>query len=297
MAGIPEPCPDPVHPITVLGLPELALYRIPFPRPYVVFHCPGRGPAQELGRQLDPLGFKPFPVFPAAVQFIGQNLGRIKAKALPVVLHIIGQVAAFMVGVPGNGVQKGISVYQQKVDLRPKLGFVPGLAPDYRADMGLVDTHDPVLHTPRPVIEHLLLLEVQCLDDPIIPLPFMGQGKYFEPVQLAFYGFQVTPEVLELGLDALSDRFTARVPVLGHFKVVLTGLLTIGSRLLALRKLFVEQINDRLALQAGIIEQVQIDGVGNVLQTGRGINQQLPLMGAVPVIVSPVAIHVPDRYR
>src|SRR5690554_3394151 len=115
-------------------------------------------------------------------------------------------MAALVEGVPGYGVQERIPVHHPEVDLGPKLRLRPGLAADDGAAMGLMDTDNAVLNLVGPALKHPELLQVDGLDDPILPLKLVAEREGPETVQLRADGFEVPSQVLELRLYPFPDR-------------------------------------------------------------------------------------------
>src|SRR5690554_3979886 len=117
-------------------------------------------------------------------------------------------MAALVEGVPGYGVQERIPIHHAEVDLGPELRSRPGLAADDGADMGLMDTDNAVLNLVGPALKHLELLQVDGLDDPILPLKLMAEREGPKTIQLFCDCSEVPPQVLELRPYPFPDRLS-----------------------------------------------------------------------------------------
>ena len=82
--------------------------------------------------------------------------------------------------------------------------------------MGLIDAYYQVFHLMSPFLEHLELLEVYRLNDPILPLEFVSKREVPKTVKLLFDRLEVPSEVLELRLDPFPDCILLGVLVLRH---------------------------------------------------------------------------------
>ena len=89
----------------------------------------------------------------------------------------------------------------------------------------------------------------------------------------------ISTQVAQLNGGCLADLLSVELSAFGKPELVFVGFLPIGSWLLGLNIRLIKHINEIFRFQSGIVEQVQIGGVGNVLRAGRGINQQAAFVG------------------
>ena len=80
------------------------------------------------------------------------------AEALFIEFQLHGEVGRFVVGVPTEMVDVGVTVHDAGANLRTELDL--GLAPDNRTEVRLVDADDAVGASTDVLIKHLLLLLV-----------------------------------------------------------------------------------------------------------------------------------------
>ena len=66
------------------------------------------------------------------------------AEALLIEFQLHGEVGRFVVGVPTEMVDVGVTVHDAGANLRPELDHGLGLAPDNRTEVRLVDADDAV---------------------------------------------------------------------------------------------------------------------------------------------------------
>ena len=69
------------------------------------------------------------------------------AEALFIEFQLHGEVGRFVVGVPTEMVDVGVTVHDAGANLRPELDL--GLAPDNRTEVRLVDADDASLYPPK----------------------------------------------------------------------------------------------------------------------------------------------------
>ena len=97
------------------------------------------------------------------------------------------------------------------------------------------------------LVKHCQLLGIEDLDDPILSLKGGIQRKDLELVKLFFDRLEVPSQVLKLGFDPDSDGLFGRILILGYFQIAFSGLLPIGSRLLAIRLFGMKVVDDRFS--------------------------------------------------
>lgn len=82
------------------------------------------------------------------------------AEALFIEFQLHGEVGRFVVGVPTEMVDVGVTVHDAGANLRTELDLGLRLAPDNRTEVRLVDADDAVGASADILIKHLLLLLV-----------------------------------------------------------------------------------------------------------------------------------------
>ena len=82
------------------------------------------------------------------------------AEALFIEFQLHGEVGRFVVGVPTEMVDVGVTVHDAGANLRTELDLGLRLAPDNRTEVRLVDADDAVGASADVLIKHLLLLLV-----------------------------------------------------------------------------------------------------------------------------------------
>ena len=82
------------------------------------------------------------------------------AEALLIEFQLHGEVGRFVVGVPTEMVDVGVTVHDAGANLRPELDLGLRLAPDNKTEVRLVDADDAVGVSADILIKHLLLLLV-----------------------------------------------------------------------------------------------------------------------------------------
>ena len=82
------------------------------------------------------------------------------AEALFIEFQLHGEVGRFVVGVPTEMVDVGVTVHDAGANLRTELDLGLRLAPDNRTEVRLVDADDAVGASTDVLIKHLLLLLV-----------------------------------------------------------------------------------------------------------------------------------------
>ena len=81
-------------------------------------------------------------------------------EALFIEFQLHGEVGRFVVGVPTEMVDVGVTVHDAGANLRTELDLGLRLAPDNRTEVRLVDADDAVGASADVLIKHLLLLLV-----------------------------------------------------------------------------------------------------------------------------------------
>ena len=83
--------------------------------------------------------------------------------------HLIGQIMSFMIGIPTEMIDTRDAVpVEADAELRTKLNGLVQFAPDDGPYMRLMDADDPVVTAPGAAVKHLLLLEIEEADDPVL---------------------------------------------------------------------------------------------------------------------------------
>jgi hypothetical protein len=109
------------------------------------------------------------------------------------------------------------------VDFGSELGLGSCFTPHYGTHMGLVDAHNPILYLMGTLLKHCQMLEIDRLNDPVLPPKGGIQGKDLELVQLFFNRLEVPSQVLELEFDPVSDGLFGRIFILGYFQITFSG--------------------------------------------------------------------------
>ena len=88
------------------------------------------------------------------------------AEALLIEFQLHGEVGRFVVGVPTEMVDVGVTVHDAGANLRPELGLGLRLAPDNRTEVRLVDADDASLY-PQKITNYC---QIVFLSNSNIPL-------------------------------------------------------------------------------------------------------------------------------
>lgn len=98
--------------------------------------------------------------------------------------------------------------------------------------MAFVDADNPVSYLVAAIIKYTQLLFIKGLDDPVLSLKLVIQGKDLKGIQLFSDRLEFLSQVLELNFDSATDGLFEGVLVLGYFQIAFQGFLPIRSGLL-----------------------------------------------------------------